>query len=274
MMLICKQKSYGVAIPRFLFSERATIGTMSKLLVANWKMHAPGLTEWKQFNPPKKAQTVVCPPFAYLEAVRDLKLKSALGAQDVFFENPRGGGAYTGEISLAMLKGFGAKYVIVGHSERRKWLYENDEDINKKVLAGLHAGFHVILCVGESLEVRKKGGAAAAMRFVRTQLQKDLKGIRKVPHAERLIIAYEPIWAIGTGTPAHPKDALKMALSIRRTVHSLRASIHPKILYGGSTNPENIASFVQYEEIDGALVGGASVSEKEFSKMAEIVSRI
>ncbi|MDP2598254.1 MAG: triose-phosphate isomerase [Candidatus Liptonbacteria bacterium] len=152
---------------------------MKKLIVANWKMNIPDLKLWRSFRAPRNVDVVICPPSPYLDGVskllraQSLGLRASLGAQDIFWEE---GGAFTGEVSGKMLKGFGVTHVIIGHSERRKWLNETDEMINKKVLAALKVRLKAILCVGEPLIVRKKG-IAAAKSFVKSQLTKDLAGI-------------------------------------------------------------------------------------------------
>lgn len=207
------------------------------------------------------AEVVIAPPFPFLIPVKKVLKKAKLGAQDDFWEN---GGAYTGEVSAAMLKTSGVKYVIVGHSERRR-LGETDEIISKKIKAALKLKIKPILCVGESLEVRKKG-LTAAKNFVKSQLKKDLKGIS----GKGLIIAYEPIWAISTNKgakPDKPEDSLEMAKFIKEILHSTFYMLHTRILYGGSVNSKNAENFLQYEEINGALVGGASLKSEEFKKI-------
>ena len=165
-----------------------------------------------------------------------------------------------------MLTSLGVEYVIVGHSERRSSLNETDAMVNKKVIASLAAGFKVILCVGEPIAVRKRG-AVAAKRFIKAQLTKGLKGVAKdaLRIADRLIIAYEPIWAIGTGRSAEPKDAADMAAFIHGTVRAVCHSSFVGVLYGGSVDSANIGDFIHYKQIDGALVGGASLRAGEFA---------
>ena len=199
-------------------------------------------------------EIVIAPPFPFLAVVKKVIKHAKLGAQDDFWENK---GAHTGEVSPAMLKNSGVKYVIIGHSERR-WLGETDEMINKKMKATLKAGLKPILCVGEHLETRKKG-LAAAKNFVKTQLKNDLKGV-----PVGMIIAYEPIWAIGSGKPDKPEETVEMA----RFIKSIAGS-KAKVLYGGSVTSKNAKSFLQYNEIDGALVGGASLKAEEFNKIVE-----
>ena len=191
---------------------------MPKLLAANWKenprseMQALALFRAvANIKIPRGAEVAVCPPFIYLEKIaevrrREKKQHLALGAQDVFWEEK---GPFTSEVGPAMLRSLGVQYVIVGHSERRKWLKETDKMINKKIKLALKDGLRVILCVGESLAVRRKG-TAVAERFVESQLQKDLAGTHGVTGAQ-LAVAYEPIWAIGTGRYDRPEDAARMA---------------------------------------------------------------
>ncbi len=267
-----------------------------KLLIANWKMNMPDLNGWKNFSAPQNVEVVICPPFPYLDDVRKA-VKTKLGGQDVFWENPpTGGGAFTGEISPSILKEKGVEYVLIGHSERRHWLGETDEMINKKVLAALRAGLSVVLCVGESGDVRKKG-IEAAKEFVGKQLQMDLKGIENyklsakggsppeadgpLAHASggkiddwKLTIAYEPIWAIGTGKPDKPEDSNEMVRFIKKTLNSKPYNLNPRVLYGGSVTSKNAEEFLDQKEIDGALVGGASLNCKEFQKIIEVCATI
>ncbi len=221
------------------------------------------------------SEIVIAPPFVYLNNLITKKLKNLkFASQDVFWENPpAGGGAYTGEISAKMLRDLGVDYAIIGHSERRKYAAETDEMINKKVKTALNNGLKAVLCVGEPLSVRKKG-KKAAMNFVKNQLQKDLNGIKKLSVVGRrlLVIAYEPIWAIGTGVAAHPSDALEMIKYIKQLlVTSYKLKV--RMLYGGSVDSKNIMDFVKYNEIDGALVGGASIKIKEFKKIVELTNK-
>ena len=249
---------------------------MKKIFVANWKENPRTEREAMQLfdatamaaRGAKNVTTVVCPPFIYIEKMgkRVGRSRFLLGAQDVSFEER---GAHTGEVGPKMLKRLGARYVIIGHSERRA-MGEMDVTVNKKIKAALVDGLKVILCVGERAAIRKKG-IAAAKRFVAAQLKKDLKGIS----AARLLIAYEPIWAIGTGKNDSPEDAREMAIFIKKEIdhifHVPRATCHVPILYGGSVNSKNIGDYVQYKEIDGALVGGASVKKDEVKKMIAVV---
>lgn len=218
-----------------------------------------------------KKGVVICPPFVFLPEVKKILKRASLGAQDVFWEEK---GPFTGEVSAAMLKGLGVKYVIVGHSERRRWLKETDEIINKKVKAALKTGLKVILCVGEPLAVRRKG-LTAAKRFVADQLKEDLVGLHSKFYIlnSRLIVAYEPIWAIGTGRADKPRDTAEMVQFIKQFLHSTFYILNSKVLYGGSVNSQNAEKFLQLKEIDGALVGGASLKAEEFNKIIRTVNK-
>jgi triosephosphate isomerase (TIM) len=247
---------------------------MRKLIVANWKMNPASYKEAdtlvqrvsKYAGKIKSVDVVLCPPFTWLTDLSHGATKGILwGAQDVFWEEK---GAFTGEVSPVMLKNSNVKYVIIGHSERRKWLGETDEMVNKKVLAALKGGLRVILCVGEPLSVRKKG-FSTAKKFVKNQLIKDLRGVRA-----SLVIAYEPIWAISGGKYGHPTDDPKDSAEMARFIRSVVMGQLPRVvvIYGGSVNSKNAKSFLQYKEIDGALVGGASLDAKEFNKIINTVS--
>lgn len=248
---------------------------MGKLIAANWKEHPK--TEAEAFalfkavvavSRPQGVTVLVCAPFIYLEELArtfkkmpaKARARLALGAQDVFWEEE---GAYTSEVGPKMLRSLGAKYVILGHSERRKFAKETDAMINKKIAIAARDGLKIILCVGESLSVRDRG-AVVAKKFVGQQLAKDLKGI--TIKAGDLWVAYEPIWAIGTGRSDAPADAREMAAFIKSIVKKTK-HIVPKFLYGGSVNGGNAAGYVQLSEVDGALVGGASLRPAEFQKI-------
>jgi triosephosphate isomerase len=218
-------------------------------------------------NGVRSVDIVICPPFTSLaavgEAIRGSGVK--LGAQNVHWENQ---GAYTGEISPAMLLDLGCKYVIIGHSERRQLMKETDEDINRKIKASLSAGLIPIFCIGETLTERESQQAQAV---VRSQLENGLKDI--VFEQRGLVIAYEPVWAIGTGVNASPDDAQDMCSFIRQHLaalydNNLADSI--PVLYGGSVKPDNIASFMLRQDIDGALVGGASLNPVDFAQIVRL----
>jgi triosephosphate isomerase len=244
------------------------------IVAANWKMHKTHLeaiqaVQKLSYLLDKKdaevVEVVICPPFTALRSIQTLleadRLTYVLGAQDVHWEDK---GAYTGAISPPMLAALKCRYVIVGHSERRQHFAETDETVSRKVRAVFAAGMVPILCVGESLEERDGGRTEAK---VVGQVKAALSGIDPAAAAE-LVIAYEPIWAIGTGRNATPSDAGEVIGLIRRTVGELFASDAKetvRIQYGGSVKPGNIREFMAHPEIDGALVGGASLDPEEFA---------
>ena len=243
----------------------------SLMIAGNWKMNTT-ITEAVALV--KEIRTaldsvggvdkVVCPPFISLAAVQEILKRSSIkvGAQNMYFE-PKG--AYTGEVSPSMLSGL-CEYVILGHSERRQYFAETDEIVNKKVKAALAAGLTPIMCVGERLEENEAG---KTVEVVTRQLKNGLKGIEPL---QGIIIAYEPVWAIGTGKAATSEEANATIGVIRKTIaelHSKRIADGIRILYGGSMNAANIAELVQKPEIDGGLVGGASLKAAEFISMVE-----
>ena len=236
---------------------------MPKLIVANWKLNPTTEKEavWLARAVDTKG-VVLCPPFPFLAAVKGHVKKGALGAQDVFWE---GSGAYTGEVSGEMLHELGAKYAIVGHSERRMHLGETDEMVGKKCAAALRAKITPILCVGEPLAVRRKG-TAAVLHYVRRQLAAAARYIPKNLRRS-IVVAYEPIWAIGTGIPCHVFEAERMVkvCAAFLVLKEKFRSVHG--LYGGSVNGQNAKSYLDAEYIDGLLVGGASLRAEEFKKI-------
>jgi triosephosphate isomerase (TIM) len=247
------------------------------IIAANWKMNTTPAdagelaTTIAARTAEPSVERVICPPFVCLAAVRDALAGSgvAVGAQDVHHEIA---GAYTGEISAPMLAGL-ATWVILGHSERRRDHAETDERISLKLTRAIEGGLRPILCIGEPLEVREQG-ADAAEALVVLQLQGAVRPHDPAALADAgLVIAYEPVWAIGTGRNARGSDAAAMADAIRRAARTLgwgdRADEVP-ILYGGSVTAANIGEFLAEPAIDGALVGGASLKPDE---MAGIVAR-
>lgn len=246
---------------------------MRKSIIAgNWKMN---MTQTESVNLVQElldlgleghGDVVLCVPFTSLsmvsEHIFDTNIK--LGAQNVFTEDK---GAYTGEISADMLADLNVKYVIVGHSERRQIFNESDEFINKKVLKLLGKGLCPILCVGESLEEREAG---KEFELVKSQITNCLKNVEKSQLAN-IVIAYEPIWAIGTGKSASSDDAEEMCKFIRKELNSLFGSVADdvRIQYGGSVKPTSIDELMSKENIDGALVGGASLVAKDFSRIVD-----
>lgn len=237
---------------------------------------------WKMFNTTSEAATlvnelipvvalfsdreiVVCPPFTALAAVRPILGETGikLGAQNVHWEDK---GAFTGEISPAMLKDAGCDYVILGHSERRQFFAETDENVNRKLKAVLKAGLIPIVCVGESLSEREAGITSTV---VSRQIKIGLDGI-DVENAKKIIIAYEPIWAIGTGRTASATDANAVCAFIRLTLTGMLGTPVAdaiRIQYGGSVKPDNIDELMGSSDIDGALVGGASLKAADFGRI-------
>lgn len=236
---------------------------MPKIIIANWKMNPASLEEAKKLAKESDVDgLVICPPFLFIEEV-GLKIKKAkLGAQDLFWEDK---GAYTGEVSTEELKSVGAEYVIIGHSERRKNLGETDEMVAKKIASALKADLKPILCVGESREIRDRG---KTKEFVENQLRIDLSKI--ITDSAEIIVAYEPIWAIGTGNPDTPENMSNMVKFIKELLVKLGSKLKVHIIYGGSVTSANVESFFQRKEIEGALVGGASLKGDEITKIVEI----
>jgi triosephosphate isomerase len=206
---------------------------------------------------------VVCPPFTGLESAAQ-KLEGStlkLGAQNL---HPEPSGAYTGEISAGMLRSLFVSHVILGHSERRSYFAETDAFINLKVIAALKAQLKPILCVGETLAERETG---RTLKVVQTQLEAGLEGVSK-DLATSVVIAYEPVWAIGTGRTATPDDAAEAHRTVRQTLadlYSARFAERTRVIYGGSVNAKNAADLFSHEEIDGGLVGGASLNATDFA---------
>ncbi|TSA44430.1 triose-phosphate isomerase [bacterium] len=244
---------------------------MNKLIVANWKMNPAILKEAiKLAKASDKKGVVVAPSFVFTEEIGKTLRNAELGAQDISREDPpAGGGPYTGEVSWHQLKKLGVKYVIIGHSERRA-LGETDATINKKLKIALAHGLKAILCVGEKWSVRKRG-IVAAKKFVAGQLRKDLKLVvtNYKLLTTNLFVAYEPVWAIGTGRNDLPEDASEMAEFIKR--QTARSKRQVKVLYGGSVNSKNVKSFLEARDIDGLLVGGASLKAGEFRKIIKLI---
>ncbi|MBA3489897.1 MAG: triose-phosphate isomerase [Longispora sp.] len=251
------------------------------LIAGNWKMNlnhleAIALTQKLAFSLSEKQLTgvevVVLPPFVDLRSVQTLidgdKLLLGYGAQDL---SPYDGGAYTGDISGMMLAKLGCQYVVVGHSERRAYHYE-DELVNGKVKAALRHGMTPILCVGEGVEVREAGEQVA---FCVAQLVAALKGVSD-EQAEKLVVAYEPIWAIGTGRTATPEDAQEVARALRTALAERFGDLagRIRILYGGSVKSGNIAGIMAQEDVDGALVGGASIDAEEFVRICRFPEHV
>lgn len=247
---------------------------MRRLLIAgNWKMNlhrqeAIALAEQlrKGLSAASKVDLVVCPPATYLDAVGKALEGSAiaLGSQNVYAEP---NGAYTGEISLSMLGDLGCRYVILGHSERRQILQETNAAINRKLWATLQSGLTPIVCVGETLAEREAG---KTRDIVQEQMSGSLAGI-SAEQASKIVIAYEPVWAIGTGKVATPQQAQEVHAELRRMLeirYNRAVADVVRIQYGGSVKPENAGELLAQPDIDGALVGGASLKADSFLGIA------
>ncbi|MFL5341135.1 MAG: triose-phosphate isomerase [Gemmataceae bacterium] len=243
--------------------------TRPKFVAGNWKMYtlsasACELATAVRAGVPSdgRVRVAVCPPFPWLAGVAEVLRGSAVavGAQDVYAERE---GAFTGEVSPGMLLDAGCKYVIVGHSERRHVLGEHDDLINRKARAALEAGLSVILCVGEKLDERDAKKTEAVLDDQLTRSARDIPGV----HLDRLVIAYEPVWAIGTGRNATPEQAQQSHAFLRRRFSQLfgeKAADSLLIQYGGSVKPDNARSLLNQPDVDGALVGGASLKADSF----------
>ncbi|MGM9662722.1 MAG: triose-phosphate isomerase [Oscillospiraceae bacterium] len=239
------------------------------IIAANWKMNKTAsdtkrfAEELKPILPKaKRCEVVVCVPACNLSAAvrafRDMRV--SVGAENLFYEKS---GAYTGEVSAEMLKDLGVKYVIIGHSERRQYFGETDITVNKKVHAALEAGLYPIICVGESLEEREMG---ITLERITLQLKAALAGVSG-EKIRKCVIAYEPIWAIGTGRTATAEQAAEVCNAIRtviRGMHGARTARSVTIQYGGSMNPGNARELLAQQDIDGGLIGGASLEPAKF----------
>jgi triosephosphate isomerase len=249
-------------------------GGRRPIVAANWKMHKTHLEAIQtvqklgyllEAGDTDRVEVIICPPFTGLRSVQTLiqadKLPFYLGAQDVHWEEK---GAFTGEISPAMLAALDVAYVIVGHSERREHFGETDEQVARKVRAVFDVGMAPILCVGETLEEREGG------RTEEKVVGQVHQAMGKVDpeEASRLVVAYEPVWAIGTGRPCNPADAGEVIRTIRdtlETAYSTDVAEAARVQYGGSVKAGNIREFMAHPEIDGALVGGASLDPEAFA---------
>jgi triosephosphate isomerase (TIM) len=257
-------------------SRPPAAGTRLPLMAGNWKMHenhleAIALVQKLAFTLTAKdynfVEVAVLPPFTALRSVQTLidgdKLRIGYGAQDL---SPVDSGAYTGDVSGPMLAKLGCHYVLAGHSERRQYHHESNELVNEKVQAALRNGLTPILCLGESLEIRQAG---KQHEHGMIQLDDGLKGIPAEAVA-KMVIAYEPIWAIGTGEVATPADAQQMTSAIRSRIseiHDAETATSVRILYGGSVKPDNVAPIMAQPDVDGALVGGASLDAGQFAQI-------
>ncbi|ACZ30580.1 triosephosphate isomerase [Xylanimonas cellulosilytica DSM 15894] len=252
--------------------------TRTPLMAGNWKMnldHQEAIATVQKLawtlkdakHDPASVEVVVCAPFTDLRSVQTLvdgdKLDVKYAAQDV---SQHASGAYTGEISAAMLAKLGCAYVVVGHSERREYHGESDALVNAKVKAAFGQGITPILCVGEGLDVRKAGDQVS---YTLAQVEAGLAGLT-AEQATTIVIAYEPVWAIGTGEVATPEDAQEVCGAIRGLLARLyddEVAAATRVLYGGSVKSSNVADIMAKPDVDGALVGGASLDPAEFAKI-------
>jgi triosephosphate isomerase (TIM) len=248
--------------------------TRTKLIAGNWKMHGSMVENAALLSALKAVKTAtpcaVCAPFPYLAQLQNELRASAIawGAQNLSEFHK---GAYTGEVSGSMLREFGCTYAIVGHSERRTLYEEHDAVVARKFVAAQHAGLIPILCVGETLEQREAG---TTEQVIERQLDAVLIAVG-ADAFERAVIAYEPVWAIGTGKTASPEDANAVHAFIRRRLASDNAAIAQalRILYGGSVKASNAVQLFAMPDIDGGLVGGASLDAREFSQILQATGR-
>ena len=248
------------------------------IIVANWKMYKTR-AEAKAFcqallpllREVPAADVAICPPFTQLEVLAE-ELGGTpvkIGAQNFY---PEKEGAFTGEVSPSMLKELGVSYVLIGHSERRQYFGETDFTVNKKVLAALEAGLHPIICVGESLEQRELG---ITMELIALQVKSALAGV-PAEKVRKCVIAYEPIWAIGTGKTATAEQAAEVCTFIRTTVRHLygaRIARSVTVQYGGSMKPANAAELLSQPDIDGGLIGGASLKAADFVEIVNAANQ-
>ncbi|MDD5569065.1 MAG: triose-phosphate isomerase [Candidatus Pacebacteria bacterium] len=251
---------------------------MKKLIVANWKCNPLKSQEALKIfkgtiavaSKSKKAETVICPPYVFLKeiiaAAKGTEIK--IGAQNCFWEET---GAYTGMVSAAMLKNMGCKYAIIGHSEARRFVKETNEEISRKIAAAAKSGLIPILCIGENRGERKEN---KTYEVLAQQLNEGLLKLSKID-ISKIIIAYEPIWAIGTGDYADPieiKKAKEFILGLLKKMSGAENTGKIRVIYGGSVNAENSELYFSKAEMDGLLVGGASLNPKEFSKIINSAS--
>lgn len=240
------------------------------LIAGNWKMN---LTREESVSlaselcraDSSNADILICPPYVYLDAVSQAVAGSSVnvGSQDAYFE---ANGAFTGEISVGMLKDIGCQFIILGHSERRHVIGESDLLINKKVHAVLSGDLTPVVCVGETLEEREAG---KTLEVIKSQFDRSLAGLT-ADQIKKTVIAYEPVWAIGTGKTATPEQAQEVHADLRKILaerYNLETSEEVRVLYGGSVKPDNAADLMAQADIDGALVGGASLQSDSFIKI-------
>jgi len=242
-------------------------------IAGNWKMYKTTAEavkfaeEFRKRYQPSDVRVAICAPFTQLAALKEAfgDCGVGVGAQNMHFEES---GAFTGEIAPAMLTEIGVDYVIIGHSERRQYFAETDETVNRKLHKAFEHGLTPIMCVGEVLEQRDAG---QAFDVVKTQVEGGVQGL-SAQQVKQLVIAYEPVWAIGTGRTATPEQAQEMCAYIRGVIETLYGSEVSReviIQYGGSVKPNNASELMNMEDIDGALVGGASLKPEDFIQIVE-----
>jgi triosephosphate isomerase len=250
---------------------------MKSLIVGNWKCNPVSQKEVKNIldgiaksaKKSKKAEVVICPPFVFLNLALAKAKAFKVGAQNCFWEEK---GAFTGEISSAMLSNLGCKYIIIGHSERRKHFGETDETANKKIKIAIKEKLIPILCIGETAKEREDGKLESVLS---AQIKIGLESISSAEIKKSgLVVAYEPLWAIGSGNPCGVEDAEKAGLLLKKILSGIfgfeTANII-RILYGGSVNSKNASSYIKESGLQGLLIGGASLDPKEFSKIIESI---
>ncbi len=249
-----------------------------KIVAGNWKMNmdlaeglkfAGSIDKYFKENPSDKALVILCTPFIHLAGASEIlkRGKVALGAQNCSSE---ASGAYTGEVSAWMVKSTGAEYVLIGHSERRSYYHEDDKLLNKKTLLAINSGLKVIFCCGEVLNERESG---KHFLIVKRQLEEGLFSLTG-EQMDKIVMAYEPVWAIGTGLTATPDQAQEMHKYIRDLVKEKYGNDCAKkmpILYGGSCKPSNAAEIFSKPDVDGGLIGGAALKKEDFAAIVEAI---
>lgn len=246
---------------------------MKNLIIANWKCNPLSVSESRKIAGSikkgigriKNSEVIICPPFVFIQELKKISgLK--IGAQDCFWQEK---GAFTGEVSSQMLRSLRAEYVIVGHSERRQYFGETDDVVNKKLKVSLNSGLKAILCIGENKKERSDGKVGIV---IKRQLIKALDGVLFKKSDINLSVAYEPIWAIGTGKPCLPKDAKKVFDLIGKILKNKcgkKIAGKIRIIYGGSVNSGNARGYIKEAGMQGLLVGGASLNPEEFKKIVK-----
>jgi len=250
---------------------------MKSLIIGNWKCNPTNLKKAKKLfegirnglkKKLRKTEVVVCPPFVYLPKIRSSS-KIKLGAQDCFWEEK---GSFTGEVSPSMLKDIGVNYVILGHSERRKYFGETDQTVNKKIKKSLKTGINPMLCVGETKKERKEGKKG---RVIEGQIKEGLNKV-SAKDVKKIIIAYEPRWAIGSGKNCSVDETMSSILIVKKTIsniYSRSAADKVRVLYGGSVTSDNALRYITEAQANGLLIGGASLKREEFLNIINLIEK-